>query len=425
MKMLIAVLGSAGDVYPSLGIAVELRARGHDVRLVANPWFEDAIRREGIGFVPMGTVEDYRRSVAEADLWHPRRAFGVIVRHGVAPAQAIVHEAILEARPDVVAATSLAIGARTARDALGIPLVTLHVQPSILRSIEDPPRVSGLPMPAWWPRSLVRGAFRLADALAIDPVLGPPLNAHRRSLGLAPVARPLMDWMHSPDRVLGLFPDWFAPPPADWPASFRATGFVGFDGTAAGGRLASEVERFLDAGPPPVVITPGSANAHGRRFLEGAVAACAAMGRRGLVLTPYGDQVPRPLPPGVMHAPSAPFAALLPRAAALVHHGGIGTMAQALAAGIPQLVMPMAHDQPDNAARAQRLGVASWIAPRSWTASRIAPALERLLGDPAVADACRELAPRVSFDASRRLAAAEVEAVGGRATGPRRTAPPT
>jgi UDP:flavonoid glycosyltransferase YjiC (YdhE family) len=258
-------------------------------------------------------------------------------------------------------------------------------------------------MPAWFPRFVVRGLFRLADALVIDPALVPPLAEHRRSVGLGPVKRPLDGWIHSPDLVLGLFPEWFGPIPRDWPRAFEAAGFVGYDGAAE--RMDPDVEAFLATGSSPVVITPGSANAHAKEFLAAAVAACVALGRRALLLTPHEGQVPHPLPPGVAHAAWVPLGAVIAKAAAFVHHGGIGSMARGFAAGVPQLLMPMAHDQPDNAVRAERLGVAERIRVRDWSERTVAPALDRLLGDPAVAQACRDVARRVGFEDARRRAA--------------------
>jgi UDP:flavonoid glycosyltransferase YjiC (YdhE family) len=257
-------------------------------------------------------------------------------------------------------------------------------------------------MPGWLPRTAVRALYRLADALMIDPLLVPVVADHRRSVGLGPVKRPFDGWFHSPDLVLGLFPEWFAPIPPDWPRAFEATGFVGYDGELE--PADPRVDAFLAGGSAPVVITPGSANRQAREFLGAAIDACGALGRRALVLTPHEEQVPHPMPPGVVHAAWAPLGKVLAKAAAFVHHGGIGSTARGLAAGVPQLMMPMAHDQPDNAVRAERLGVGSWIPPRRWSAAAVAPALDRLLGDPAVARACREIAPRVGFEASRRAA---------------------
>src|SRR5439155_15601643 len=107
--------------------------------------------------------------------------------------------------------------------------------------------------------------------------------------------------------------------------------------------------------------------------------ACRRLGRRGLLLTRHRDHLPTTLPPGVIHVHYAPFSQLLPRCAAFVHHGGIGSSAQALASGVRQLVTPFTHDQPDNASRLKRLGVAAVIPARKYTAGRIAGALQMLL----------------------------------------------
>ena len=168
--------------------------------------------------------------------------------------------------------------------------------------------------------------------------------------------------------------------------------------------LPPEAERFLDAGPPPVVFTPGSANSHAREFFAAAVQACAALGRRGILLTKYPEQLPAGLPAEVRHFPFVPLSRLLPRSSAFVHHGGIGSSSQGLAAGVPQLVMPMAFDQPDNAERLERLGVAEVLPPRRFRAAAVAAALERLTSDSTVAGRCRRLADQC--DGTAALAAA-------------------
>jgi UDP:flavonoid glycosyltransferase YjiC (YdhE family) len=165
--------------------------------------------------------------------------------------------------------------------------------------------------------------------------------------------------------------------------------------------MPAEVERFLDAGDPPIIFTPGSGNLHGRAFFEASVEACERLGRRGLLLTRFAEQVPQSLPKTIRYFDFIPFSQVLPRSAALVHHGGIGTCAQGLAAGVPQLVMPMSFDQPDNAARLRRLGVATALSPRHYRGPAVAQALAELLGSLAVAARCREVARR--FHGARPL----------------------
>jgi UDP:flavonoid glycosyltransferase YjiC (YdhE family) len=135
--------------------------------------------------------------------------------------------------------------------------------------------------------------------------------------------------------------------------------------------------------------------AHGRDFFHAALGACLAIKRRALFVTRYPDQLPAELPPTIRHFGYLPFSDVLPRCAAIVHHGGIGTTSQAFAAGIPQLIMPLAHDQPDNAQRVRKLGVGTFLWPDAFTAGNIARELERL---PALQSRCAGIALRVKSD---------------------------
>jgi UDP:flavonoid glycosyltransferase YjiC (YdhE family) len=158
--------------------------------------------------------------------------------------------------------------------------------------------------------------------------------------------------------------------------------------------LPKPVRGFLDAGPPPVVVTFGSAMQHGQAHFAAAVEGIRRTGRRGLLLTPHREQIARELPGEIAHFDYVPFSQLLPCSAALIHHGGIGTCAQALAAGVPQIVVPLSHDQPDNANRLERLGVGRGIFPNRFKPTMIAKVLSGLLDDPGTADACRAAAKR-------------------------------
>jgi UDP:flavonoid glycosyltransferase YjiC (YdhE family) len=148
-------------------------------------------------------------------------------------------------------------------------------------------------------------------------------------------------------------------PRPDWPPHSRITGHVFYDGPGERGRLSPDLDRFLQDGPPPVVFTLGTAavGAAGPFFHE-SLEAARLLGTRAVLLV--GDDPenlpPRPLPEGIAAFDHAPFSKLFPRARAVVQQGGIGTIGQALRA--PQLVVPFAHDQPDNALRVEGLGVA-------------------------------------------------------------------
>jgi UDP:flavonoid glycosyltransferase YjiC (YdhE family) len=200
-----------------------------------------------------------------------------------------------------------------------------------------------------------------------------------------------------------MFPDWFGPRQPDWPASTATVGFPLWDPPSAP-HISAEVNDFLEAGAPPIAFAPGSANVQAGEFFRTAVAVCQRLDRRGMLMTKYPEQLPKQLPPTVRSFGFVPFSELLPRVAALVHHGGVGTCAQSLASGIPQLVMPMAYDQLDNGQRLARLGVGAVVRRERFTPARVAAALEPLLYSTEVAGRCRELAARCDGQASLNAA---------------------
>jgi rhamnosyltransferase subunit B len=394
-NILLIPVGSAGDVHPFVALGLALRDRGHRVTVITSAYFEQLVRKAGLDFVGLGSAEQFESVLLHPDSWHPRRGFQVVFQWGVLPWMRPLYDLVVERYvpgETVVAASVLAFGARLAQEKLGVPMVSVELQPAMLRSGHQAPVLPGMFLPDWMPAAVKRLAFWLGDLLVIDPVVAPATNAVRAELGLPPVRRLLNQWWHSPQRIIGLYPPWYAPPQPDWPPQLVLTGFPLFDERGLT-EAPPEVHDFLDRGPP-LVFTAGSAMRQGHAFFTTAAEACRLLGRRGLLVTRFPEQLPAPLPEGVRHCAYIPFSQLLPRSAALVHHGGIGTTAQALAAGIPQLVMPMSHDQPDNAARVERLGVGRSLPPQRFKAPAVARLLGELVNAPDVAARCREVAGR-------------------------------
>lgn len=405
MRVLISALGSAGDVHPFIGLGRRLAHRGHTVTLFASEVFRPVVEEAGLEMVAAGDELDYRRLIADPDLWHPRRGALLVLELAAERLPRLVDRLLERVVPGdtVLVGSSLALGARLVAEAQGIPMATVHLSPAVLRSTHRPPRLPGLPLPERAPRWLKDLAWWALDRV-IDPLVRPALDAERLRLGLAPVRRPLHGWANSPELVLGLFPEWFAPPQPDWPESLELVGFVRFDRDELEVPDAA-LEGWLDRGEPPLVVTAGSAHHHAAGFLGAAVELAERLGRRALLVTPERGDLPAHLPEGVRHRSYVPFSRLLPRAAALVHHGGIGTLAQALAAGIPQLVVPFGFDQLDNGSRLETLGVGALLPPRRFTGAAATKRLAPLLDSPEVASRCWELASRVlSGDPAGRAA---------------------
>ena len=389
MRILLVSIGTAGDLLPFIALGKALRRRGHDVRVLGNAFFRPVAEREGLHFVEVCSVEEHVRRTRQRSRWTLQRSF----QEGAANLLADmprVYDAIADhylPGRTVAAAAGMMFGARIAQEKLGLSLATVHLYPLCFRSIHD--EVS---WPRWLPRRLRAAAYRLFDRI-IDSRLAPSINAFRAGLGLAPVRGILASWWNSPQCVLGLFPDWLCRPQVDWPANTVLTGFPLYDSLQPF-EADKQLEDFLSDGEPPLVFSHSSAVLDAREFFADSVRIAGALGRRAVLLTPHAEQVPQPLPSGIRHFPFAPHSRLLPRSAALVHHGGIGTAFQALAAGIPQLIAPVFLDQPDNGRRLTRLGVAATLRPGVCRPREATDKLRHLLESFEVTQRCQSYAAR-------------------------------
>ncbi|MDZ4819475.1 MAG: glycosyltransferase [Planctomycetota bacterium] len=405
MKIICTTFGSAGDVYPLLGLAIELRRRGHDLLFATNQHFAPLIRGYGLEFTPLGTEADFQNCLQNPDLWNPQRGFRHIFDclRPILRQQYDLHAAYAQSSDTVAISNCFGFGARLAQEKLGLKLITLHLQPGVIWSDLQPPTLPGVVGPRWL-KSLL---YRLGEKLVLDAVACPYLNHWRAELGLPPIRR-ITQWWNSPYGVLCMFPDWFAPPQIDWPANLMQTDFPLWN-PAANEPLADDVTAFLKRGERPIVFTPGSANVYGKQFFETAVEACSRLGRRGILLTEFPEQLPATLPESITHFKYVAMDRLLPQTAAFVHHGGVGSTSQAMHCGTPQVVMPLAHDQFDNAARVIRLGIGQSISVRKFNAPRLTHTLQHLLSSESVSANCQFVAKRLTAKNGIRRSADVVE----------------
>lgn len=395
MRFLIVAQGSYGDINPSVGVALALKQRGHEVVFIASEYFESLARKAGLELVSIMTRADYLRITSHPAFAHPRKTWSLLSRELVLDAIRPVYHVIAERYEPgntVVLAPSTALGARIAHDKLGVPVATTNLYPQWLRTVHTPITMSP-DIHRRLPMVLKKGLRNFAD-LVVDKVVSKQTNAFRGELGL-PAVRPMRDgWLQSPQLILGMFPAWFATPQPDWPPQTHLTGFCRFDGSS-GEPLSLEVENFLAAGSPPVIVSPLSARQETAAFFDTSIAALRQIGRRGILLKPFQDWVPQNPAPDMGYFGYVPHGSLLPRAAGIVHQGGVGTCAQSLAAGIPQLVVPFSFDQPFNARRLCSLGVAASLPPRAYRPEQVAREMHRLLTSDSVRRNCSEYAERL------------------------------
>jgi rhamnosyltransferase subunit B len=413
LDILLPTIGSAGDVHPVIELGMELKRRGHQAAVVTNEFFEQQIRDAGLDFVALGTTGEALATIADPRLWHPTKSFGCIVERAIVPNIERLYRIIQDrrGRRTVVAASGLCLGARIAYDKFGIPLATVHLQPALLRSLYDSGRQGRVAMDRSVPRPIKRTFFWILDKLVVDRALARPVNSFRATLGLPPVKRIFGDFVHSPQLVIGLFPDWFAPYQPDWPPNIHLTSFLLHD-DGHRRRLGDEVESFLRDGSPPILFTPGSAAATLKSFFRESVEACRIAGYRAMLVTNFPEQLPTDLPSGVRHFHYLPFGQILSRCSALVYPGGIGTMAQAIKAGVPHLVVPHGYDQPDNAARVMKMGLGTTIDPGKYKSPRVASALRLLVSDTGIKQRCMEFSKKIDPVSALETACNLIEGLG-------------
>ena len=416
MHAILASLGTDGDVFPYIALADALRRRGHRVTLVASTSYGNVAAQFGLEFQELMSDRDLDVVLHNPDFWHPIKGPLIASRWGVdfidqqyatLAELAADEDSILVASPAVVAA-------RLVQEKFSRPMATVILQPWMIKSISAPPVMpGGWTLPRWTPQLIGRAYWRAVDAVG-DLLIARKLNRVRRSIDLKPVRR-LFEWWISPECILGMFPDWYGQPQDDWPRQIRIVGFPMFDGTASV-ELPADLADFCRVGTPPIAFTFGTGMMHAQNAYGQAVEACRLLGRRGILLTKYVEQLPDALPSCVRHCEFAPFQQLFPECAAIVHHGGIGTTAKALAAGKPQLILPIAFDQFDNATRLKSLGVADWLPRRRRQAGRIAEALADLLTDECRAR-CRQTAENFGARDALEIAADVLEALASEHAG--------
>ena len=410
MQVLLISIGTDGDILPYVGLGVELLRRGHAATLVASEDYEPLARRHGFGFHPLVTRAENQELFGHPDFWHPRKTPALSARWGVRflrrqydlLAGLATRDTVLVANPGVFAAGLL-------HETTGIPWTNLILQPWLLPSSLAPPLIPGYSLLAHAPPPVWRVFWRALDLVG-DRLVGRELNALRATLGLPPARRIFRDWL-APQRLIGLFPDWFGPTPKDWPPPLRLAGFPQFSG-APETTLPPAILQFCQVGPPPVVFTFGTGMAHPGELFRLALDACRQLGVRAIFLTKFPDQLPPELPATIIHSAFVPFPQLFPHCAALVHHGGIGTTANALAAGLPQLIRPICFDQLDNASRVKRLDAGACLPASKTTGRHLATALAPLLTE-AARERCRQLARRFAGPDPLAQAADWVEKLGG------------
>jgi UDP:flavonoid glycosyltransferase YjiC (YdhE family) len=414
MRVLLTSFGSYGDLNPYLGLGLALKSRGHQAVLAVTPAYRQHVEEAGLEFRPTGPEGDVSDRALVARIMDPVRGAEFLIKELMMPRLREMYDDLSEAIHDADAVVShpLSFAAPIVCEQRGLPWAASVLAPLSFFSAQDPPLAVANPALAAlhrrWP-AVVRPLNAIGQRMA--QAWSEPVREFRASLGLPRGRNPMSRGQFSPHLNLALFSPELAAPQQDWPANTVITGRVRHD--AVHGGLSEDIERFLQAGPSPVVFTLGTSAVglpQAEHFYDVSVAAVRALGVRAILLIGRTLELRPPAVSGdVLVAEWAPHSELFHRAAAVVHQGGAGTLHTALAAGRPMIVVPFAYDQPDNAARVERLGVARVIYPQHYSAQRVRRELEALLGDEGVARQAAVVGAAVSLEEGGIVAARALE----------------
>ena len=417
-RVLLATFGSLGDLHPCIAVGLALQARGHVARVATSSDYRAAVLAAGLEFAPvapslaeLGTPRELARRLAD-----PLRATRIMVADLLMPHLREAHQQLRAAAADVELLIShpLTFMVQLVAAELGKPWLSTVLAPASFLSRDDPPAI--LPINSLQiARRMGPWMYDLLISSIRATVRGweQPLHDYRRELGL-PATRQVMvmEGQFSPLGTLALFDAPLMRPQPDWPPHTRICGAPRFDGAVPTPAVLQELQEFLAAGTAPIVFALGSSAVWlGTQFWPAAVSAALQLGRRAILIAGAAE-LPA-LPPAVRAFGYLPYSQVFPHACAVVHQAGIGTLSQALRAGQPQLITPVWFDQPDNAARAVKLGVARTLPFRRVTAARLVHQLRPLLADPSYAKTARELAATLGAADGAEVAAGHIEAALG------------
>ncbi|WP_051217947.1 glycosyltransferase [Nocardioides insulae] len=419
MRYLLAIWDGGGATPPNLGVARMLVARGHEVVVYGDATLAADVGATGAVHRPWPTAPQRVSTSLDDDVlkdWECRTPIGAFLRArdrlvaGPAGLFAADVVAALDAQHfDAVLADGVLLGALVGAEARGVPAAVLHGTVYLVPSPARPPL--GRIAPARGPLGHLRDR---AGCLATNLLWRSgvrSLNAARATHGLAPLRHLWDQWGHA-ERVLMLTASAFDDPPANEP-NVRYVGPVLED-------LRSEAEVPLPPGDDPLVVVGLSSSYMAQsEVLRQFAQALASLSVRAVITTgPAIDPAEVPSAPNVVVVQTAMHGSLIPRADLVVTHAGHGTLMKALAAGVPMLCVPFGRDQPDNAARAVRHGVAHVVSKRS-DAAAFSAAVRTALDDPVIRTGAAALGARVRAEIDSGQLLAELEALPGR----RRPAP--
>ncbi|MEJ7847345.1 MAG: nucleotide disphospho-sugar-binding domain-containing protein [Pyrinomonadaceae bacterium] len=384
-KVVLATFGSLGDLHPKIALALELKRRGHDVSIAAMEFYREKIAMLGLGFYPMAPHLDPEDKDLGREMMDTKNGSQKILRELILPNLRRMFDDLTEAveAADLLITGEIVYAAKSVVEKTGIKWITTSLAPVSFFSAYDPP----VPPMAQWFRHLrfLGYGFHKNSNLFIRWAIRDwykPYKDFRRELGLDESHDPIFEGKYSKLLHLAMFSKVLGKPQTDWPPATLQTGFCFYDGQNDLGTMPENLAEFLDAGEPPIVFTLGSAAVmDARDFFDISAQAAEKLNRRAVLLYGVFNEGPKGLDENIVGFDYAPYSLVFPRAACVVHQGGVGTTGQVLRAGVPHLIMPYGHDQPDNAVRCERAGLGEMIGRDDYNVKNAVAPLKKILAD--------------------------------------------
>jgi MGT family glycosyltransferase len=414
-RIVLTTFGSFGDIHPYIAVGLELKARGHHPSIATSPLYREKIEATGLGFHPVRPdipppEENIETVLKVMDV---RKGGEYIFKELLSPHVRDSYEDLREATrdADLLITHVITLAATVLAQKSGIPWISTVLAPTSFFSAYDPmvpPQFPGLGKLLHLSPYVARPFLAIVKHVSDKWVK--PVYQLRASLGLPRGLHPIFEGQHSPELVLALYSKVLGEPQPDWPPNTVITGFPFYDRKDEAA-ISPELEKFLDEGEPPIVFTLGSSAIFvAEDFYRESIKAARLLKRRAVLLIGDARNMPKePLPEGIVAFDYAPYGQILPRAAAVVHQGGVGTTGQALRAGVPTLIVPFNHDQPDNAYRVERLGVGRTLTRKQYRAETAASVLGLLLTDKNYIERARTVGQQVRGEDGAQAAADEIE----------------
>lgn len=364
--------GTSGDIVPMIEIARSLARRGSRIVFVTHCSYRDRVEALGVAFIPLDTPEEYQSFISDGPLLNEPRGVAEFFRrhyaHKVDQDYRLLRRLCHKGRQLIVSRYMSTLSDQLMAERFEIPYVCVFPFPAIA----------------------TMASVQMLKAL-FDTELRPDIETLRR--GLRVDSESCWPQNFTPAAFLGLWPDWFTGTDVKWGFPIHLSGFAGVEWSSMNAEIPHEIRGLTNCEMRPIVVTTGSGAFYPPSFFHTTASACRLIGRSAIIAGATNSLTTDNIAPGAKCVGYVPyFGTLVRAAAAVIHHGGIGTIAHCLAAGVPQLVLAYGTDRPFNAGLIARLGVGEFLPRSRWEPREIAAALARLTDSQTIRERCRHFA---------------------------------